>query len=489
MNLIPTPVLPKVSAAESQPAVGGPSLTNSVPVDQPTGASFPAALAQANQQAASAKTLPNEKAQSEKSTLPSLATTDNEEGTRSQGEGIEEFLVTLLAPITQQVGEGEEIPQLEVNGDAETLSSTLNAEIITQTVNASSLVAAPPASALVESESESVDTIPQVSLSISLPSVKNIKGGEPPSQVLPNSLPNFPQPAVPSSGQIQPEVVIGRSNEPEEPPLILPREQALPLQSGTRIPLPNVPLSFVNGGFQQGQVVIDPVNTAPLSPTIHQHIQGSFTLVSNTPTVTVQDAMAISQVPGGGLGEGETAEHEFGAGDHQENEEAFANKHQDSKPIAGGFSMATESGSDVRVGESASSGRGEAMVDRSRMMNILSPQRMQMEVMLSDETKVHVDVAVTQHQVSAQLLTDQLMLRNLALQHEPQLDAQLASAGLDLKQFGAEVSEHGLFGQHLSDSSSQEFTGRGGSDAQELPNTEILVGAGVEADGRVHFVA
>ena len=85
------------------------------------------------------------------------------------------------------------------------------------------------------------------------------------------------------------------------------------------------------------------------------------------------------------------------------------------------------------------------------------------------------------------------MLRNLLLQHAPQLDAQLDSVGLELKQFGAEVSEQGLFGQHLEDSSERNSTknsnGSEVEDASGLQASDVLVGAGIEADGRFHFVA
>ena len=120
---------------------------------------------------------------------------------------------------------------------------------------------------------------------------------------------------------------------------------------------------------------------------------------------------------------------------------------------------------------------------------MLSPQRLQMEVMLADETKVQVDVLVKQQQVSAQLMTDQLMLRNLALQQEPQLDAQLSSVGLELKQFGAEVSEEGVFGQYLSDSSARTPNG---SETEEIPILQedaVLAGTGVGSEGSFHFVA
>jgi hypothetical protein len=483
MKIIPTPVVQKLSAAESPPVAGGASQAKSGGADQARQASFPAALAQANQKTSPSKTLPNGNDQSGNPTLPSLPTKEDAGASISHGEGIEESLAPIFSPLNLQPVGVEGIP-LSVDNSV-ILASASNVQTNSTAVMFSPLVVSSETSSLVDGESGSVNTNPSASQATSLPSVKGVNLGE--NQ--PHTLPNTSQPSVSIPGQIRPEVLIGTSSEPEAPPLILPREQSLPLQSGNRVPLPNVPLSFVNGGFQQGQVVIDPVNAPQLSQAIAQHIQGPFTPSSGISTVTMQDAIANSHISSAGLGEGETSGDDFGSGGQQENAGAFANKQQASGQSFGGFSISTELGSDFRIGESSSSVRTEAMVDRSRMMNLLSSQRLQMEVMLSEDTKVQVDVAVTQQQVSAQLMTDQMMLRNLALQHEPQLEAQLASAGLELKQFGAEVSEHGLFGQHLSDSSSQESSGRGGSEAPELPNSDILVGVGAEADGRFHFVA
>ena len=85
--------------------------------------------------------------------------------------------------------------------------------------------------------------------------------------------------------------------------------------------------------------------------------------------------------------------------------------------------------------------------DRPQQMGASVPQRLQMDVILADATKLQIEVAVQQRQVSAHLLLDQMALRNLVLQNQPQLDTQMATAGLDLKEFGAEVKEQWVFDQ------------------------------------------
>ncbi|MCZ6800665.1 MAG: hypothetical protein O7F12_09275 [Nitrospirae bacterium] len=83
--------------------------------------------------------------------------------------------------------------------------------------------------------------------------------------------------------------------------------------------------------------------------------------------------------------------------------------------------------------------------DRPQQMAASVPQRLQLDVTLADATKLQIEVAVQQRQVSAHLLLDQMALRNLVLQNQPQLDTQMTSAGLDLKEFGAEVKEQWAF--------------------------------------------
>jgi hypothetical protein len=69
------------------------------------------------------------------------------------------------------------------------------------------------------------------------------------------------------------------------------------------------------------------------------------------------------------------------------------------------------------------------------------PHKIQMEVQLSDATRLQVEVAVQQRQVYAGLLVDQPAFRALALQNQPQLEAQLNQVGLELREFGAEIED------------------------------------------------
>lgn len=73
------------------------------------------------------------------------------------------------------------------------------------------------------------------------------------------------------------------------------------------------------------------------------------------------------------------------------------------------------------------------------------PQRLQLDVTLPDTTRLQIEVAVQQRQVSANMLLDQAALRNLVMQHQPQLDAQLAANGLELKELWAEVRDDQAF--------------------------------------------
>ncbi|MDH5563544.1 MAG: hypothetical protein OEY91_07990, partial [Nitrospirota bacterium] len=68
-------------------------------------------------------------------------------------------------------------------------------------------------------------------------------------------------------------------------------------------------------------------------------------------------------------------------------------------------------------------------------------QRLQMDVQLSENTRVQIDVGVHQRQVYAGLVMDHSVLRNLAAQFVPQLEQQLADVDMELQEFSAEVRE------------------------------------------------
>ena len=68
-------------------------------------------------------------------------------------------------------------------------------------------------------------------------------------------------------------------------------------------------------------------------------------------------------------------------------------------------------------------------------------QRLQMDVQLSDNQRVQIDVGVHNRQVYTGLVMDHSVLRNLAAQFVPQLENQLAEVDMELQEFSAEVRE------------------------------------------------
>ena len=68
-------------------------------------------------------------------------------------------------------------------------------------------------------------------------------------------------------------------------------------------------------------------------------------------------------------------------------------------------------------------------------------QRLQMDVQLSETQRVSIDVGVQNRLVSAGLVMDQAVLRNLANQFVPQLENQLADLDMELQEFSAQVRE------------------------------------------------
>ncbi|MCH7614137.1 MAG: hypothetical protein IH978_00110 [Nitrospinae bacterium] len=489
MSILPTPVLPELSAAEPRPVTGGSPFSKSGTADNITATSFPAVLAQANQQSPTSKAPPSGKDQSGNPTSPIIPQGEPEGEVPSGSDGIESLPAILTFPLLTQPSGLEGTPLSSQNSLVLALTSNVPGESTTGI--SSQNVLSPVASILGEDETGTVET-PRGSALLS--STRVVKGA------LPNEVDLVAtQVSLHTSrsvvGHIPQGVPLPTAVDQDVPPPALTREPLGRVQPGSPLPLPNVPLSFVNGAFRQGQVFGEPVNPSNLSTTVPQNIQGILAPSSGTLSTTGNESAGHGTLSVLGKGEGETGGSSLGFDQRgqQENGAAFSHKQHASGHTLGGHAVVTETGSEFRVSESQSAVRPDTVVDRWRAMNLLSPQRLQLEIMLADQAKVQVDVLVKHQQVSAQLMTDQLMLRNLLLQHQPQLDAQLSSVGLELKQFGAEVGEQGLFGQHLSDSSDQHSTknsnGSEVDDASVLQASDVLVGAGVEADGRFHFVA
>ncbi len=489
MSIFPTSVLPELSAADAKPVTGGAPFSKSGTADKITATSFPAVLAQANQQGTTSKAQPSGKDQSGNPTSPFIPQGEPEGEVPSGSDGLESLRATLPSPLLAQPSGLEGGPWPLKNALVLALASIIPSESTTGISSQNAL--SPETSILGEDEPGTVQTLRGSALLSSTRVVNVALQGEV-GVVATQVSPNTSRPVI---GPIPQGVPLPPAVDQDAPLPAVTREPLVRVQPGSPLPLPNVPLSFVNGAFRQGPVVGEPVNPSNFSTTVPQNIQGILAPSSGTPSTTGNESAGNGALSVVGKGEGGTGGSALGFDQQgqQENGAAFSHKQQASGHTLGGHTVVTETGTEFRVSESQSAVRPDTVVDRLRAMNLISPQRLQLEVMLADEAKVQVDVLVKHQQVSAQLMTDQLMLRNLMLQHAPQLDAQLDSVGLELKQFGAEVSEQGLFGQHLSDSSDRHSTensnGSEVDDASDLQASDVLVGAGVEADGRFHFVA
>ncbi len=470
MNILPPPLaVQELGTVSSQPVTGnapsqkdGATATATASVTQ---ASFPAVLAQANQQGGSPKATGGKDPSG--NSVP-LSTT--------QGETASEDLAIVSLEGALVVGTAPQVFPLVSPEDAH-----ISSEHIVVLPQSSKILIegaiAKPSPILVASEAS-------VSVGAEPENVKSSQGV---------SLP--PPPVTPNANNLVGEKVLPPASPPptfqndQHVPAPLTREPLVLELPANRLAVPSVPLSFVNPAFPQGQPLVDSVNLAKLSPVISQ---STIPVPSGSSNVTVLDGLGNSNVSVvAEEGQADTEGRSLGSDQRsgQDNGSAFSSKQQASGQALAGFSFNTEAVNEFRASDVTSVGRTDTVIDRTRTMNILSTQRMQMEVMLSDESKVQLEVSVKHQQVTAQLLTDQIMLRNLALQNEPQLDAQLSSAGLELKQFGAEVSEQGVFGQHLSDSSSANSFRGGGQEGSSESELDVLVGAHAEGDGRLHYVA
>lgn len=480
MSILSLPVTP-VAAPAAKP--GGAPVANGASTDSAPQGSFPAVLAKANQQGSASKSSPAGKEPSGDG--KALSSNGEIKGDLDNGVAgtdgvqtpllspflptpttvplpVENILVSALASHVTGNSATELSPLIGVSGEVSKLTTGKTEGLGVSLLSPSlSPVSAPNVGLQGEVGLDSIHRIPVLTKPVE------------------HAIPQFA--ALPTVGE----------KVASTPPLL--RESVGPVPLASQVSVANVPLSFVNGASSQGPIVGGLLNQTELSSTIPQNIQSTLSPLG-TPATIGNDSQTSGSISLVGKSEGETGGSSlaFDQRGHQENGAALSQRQQFAGQTFGGSSFG-ESGPEFRVAESSAGVRPESLAERSRAMNVLTQQRMQLDVMLTDETKVQVDVMVKQQAVTAQLMTDHVMLRNLALQHEPLLDAQLSSAGLELKQFGAEVSEQGLFGQHLSDSSEQHSSHpsnvEGPDDSIMSQGSNLLGGAGLEADGRLHFVA
>lgn len=287
-----------------------------------------------------------------------------------------------------------------------------------------------------------------------------------------------------AQGKTGPSIVA----DPEPPILPLARDPGVAFSQESRPATVAVPTSFSSHARATLQSSIEA--TGGTSP-VPSSVPGVPLSSAGHSSVAPHDGLIQTALGGTASGEHKEGGLFLGSEQHQNPDEGqtFFHKSSQSNQTPGSPSLMNDLVRDVRANDSQIGARSENVGIRTGSSSFITPHRLQMEVMLSEETKVHLDVAVKQQQVSAQLLTDQWFLRNLALQQEPHLDAQLSSVGLELKQFGAEVNEQGGFGQHLGHDSSPTSPHRGKELSPSSDLVDIPSPIGIEVDGRLHFVA
>jgi len=112
MSILPTPVLPELSAADAKLVTGGLPFSKSGTSDNTTQTSFPAVLAQANQQGPSSKALPSGKDQSGNPTSPLFPQGEPESEVPSGLDGIESLPAILTSPLLAQPNGSDGIESL-----------------------------------------------------------------------------------------------------------------------------------------------------------------------------------------------------------------------------------------------------------------------------------------------------------------------------------------------------------------------------------------
>jgi hypothetical protein len=130
-----------------------------------------------------------------------------------------------------------------------------------------------------------------------------------------------------------------------------------------------------------------------------------------------------------------------------------------------------------------------ALEERGQEFPAPALQRLQMDVQLSENQRVNIDVGVHNRQVYTGLVMDHSVLRNLATQFVSQLENQLAEVDLELQEFSAEVREEREqeAGSLFDDSRSHKAQESGRRAQGELLSTPNPVGR--QEEPGVHFVA
>ncbi len=118
-------------------------------------------------------------------------------------------------------------------------------------------------------------------------------------------------------------------------------------------------------------------------------------------------------------------------------------------------------------------------------------QRLQMDVQLSENSRVQVEVGVQQRQVYAGMIMDQAALKNLAVQFVPQLENQLTQVNLELQEFSAEVRDQRESGKNEGSHGPEDLAYSGGKtgNAEQEPSDPKSNTVPELNETGLHFVA
>ena len=180
--------------------------------------------------------------------------------------------------------------------------------------------------------------------------------------------------------------------------------------------------------------------TRPTSPLAVKPIPGISSVLNDGSSPVVENRATLQ----GDL-LGEPISH--GKGDRAQTMVEASSKHLGVEQNGGqglGSGMNHSSHSQSRFQEPSAflaQGVGARGVERGPEFPMPTLQRLQMDVQISDTQRVSIDVGVQNRLVSAGLVVDHSVLRNLAAQFVPQLENQLSQVDLELQEFSAEVRE------------------------------------------------
>ena len=244
---------------------------------------------------------------------------------------------------------------------------------------------------------------------------------------------------------------------------------------------------------QSQHVLSSYVTTAHLSPGVRVNgvVTGAGDITAKLNARIESDAALKTELASSTLNADDAGSQEFGLDreSSQRGDPSLSQQRATHVSGAGSSNVFADVLGEGSRGELGSPSRSGMIGERPVALPSSLPQRLQMDVTLADDSRVQIDVAVQQRQVSAHLVTDQTALRNLAVQHEGQLGEQMADAGLELRNFGAHLSDHSATGHQESREGSND--GRsdtsGGEGFHDHQAPELI--AGMMSERGLHLVA